>query len=420
MRGCRYTAPPLISTVSVVDHTPLLHYITFSIQRKGLFITPSVPFAERRIITMKIDENICLLPERNIYFEKLVNRIIMYENIAIFGAARGGEKLISCLNVVLNNYCKNIFFLDNSSDKVGKEFCSKPIYSPSRLKSFDPQNTIVVITCAAYEQVMSQISSIFSGDVILFDSAWHDFNHPFEEYFNANHASFNQVFNELADQTSQKTLLGIINYRINHDQRFLYDICSRHCEYFDADIVKLSDGEVFVDGGAYTGDTLLEFLSSVNRAYKKIICFEPDPTNYDKLMRTITAQKMHNIVCYNNALCKERCVLHLDTHTHNGASSCFISTNGDTIVNGVSLDSLDELTDTTFIKLDIEGLELNALRGAYNLISNAHPKLAVCVYHNYDDLIQIPLFLRRIYPNYKLYLRHYSLTAFETICYAIP
>jgi len=73
----------------------------------------------------------------------------------------------------------------------------------------------------------------------------------------------------------------------------------------------------------------------------------------------------------------------------------------------------------TFIKMDIEGAELNALKGAANIIARLRPKLAISVYHRPNHMIDIPLYLKSLIPDYKLYLRHYSIYPQETILYAI-
>ena len=74
-----------------------------------------------------------------------------------------------------------------------------------------------------------------------------------------------------------------------------------------------------------------------------------------------------------------------------------------------------------FIKMDIEGAEINALIGAYKIIQDYRPVLAISVYHKPEHLFQIPMLIRAFMPDYKLYLRHYrECSVSETICYAIP
>ena len=69
--------------------------------------------------------------------------------------------------------------------------------------------------------------------------------------------------------------------------------------------------------------------------------------------------------------------------------------------------------------MDIEGAELEALKGAKETIKRNHPKLAICVYHKPEDIVDIPKFILELDPEYKLYLRHYSDNAGETVLYAI-
>lgn len=89
----------------------------------------------------------------------------------------------------------------------------------------------------------------------------------------------------------------------------------------------------------------------------------------------------------------------------------------------VKLDALDHILKgekVTFIKMDIEGAELKALQGSRNTIIEHRPKLAICVYHKPEDIIEIPLYIHEIAPEYKFYLRHHSKEYTETVLYAVP
>ena len=88
------------------------------------------------------------------------------------------------------------------------------------------------------------------------------------------------------------------------------------------------------------------------------------------------------------------------------------------VIQAMPLDSV--LTDApTFIKMDIEGAEYNALLGAERLIRERHPKLAICVYHSIEDYIRIPLLIRSFYSGYRFYFRHHSVTSGESVLYAL-
>lgn len=69
--------------------------------------------------------------------------------------------------------------------------------------------------------------------------------------------------------------------------------------------------------------------------------------------------------------------------------------------------------------MDVEGAELETLKGAKNIICRDKPKLAVCIYHKPEDMTDLPIYIKSLVPEYKLYVRHYSEEKYETILYAI-
>jgi hypothetical protein len=84
----------------------------------------------------------------------------------------------------------------------------------------------------------------------------------------------------------------------------------------------------------------------------------------------------------------------------------------------VPLDNILKNEKVTFIKMDIEGAEPHALRGARNIIRTQKPKLAICTYHDFRHLWEIPLYIKELVPEYKIYLRHHTKLEYETVCYA--
>ena len=81
----------------------------------------------------------------------------------------------------------------------------------------------------------------------------------------------------------------------------------------------------------------------------------------------------------------------------------------------------DIITDKIdFLKTDIEGAEMSALRGGKNLIVNSRPILAISIYHSLDDVVDIPCYLNDLLANYKFFVKHHSFTIGETVLYGIP
>lgn len=192
-------------------------------------------------------------------------------------------------------------------------------------------------------------------------------------------------------------------------------------QYFDLEELKPSENEVFVDCGAFDGDSAFAFMKWCNNHYKHIYCFEPDKKNY--------------VLCRQNlseAISKEKCTV-FNKGTWSSNTELSFSDTADVAshicddgLQRISVEALDQELlvkrneKVTFIKMDIEGAELETLKGASRLIAEQKPKLAVCVYHKPEDIFTIPEYLRTLNPDYKFYLRHYTFAEWDTVLYAIP
>jgi len=100
-------------------------------------------------------------------------------------------------------------------------------------------------------------------------------------------------------------------------------------------------------------------------------------------------------------------------------SASTISSDGDT---SIKVDKLDNIIDSyvSFIKMDIEGAEQDAIEGAKKTIKKYHPRLAISAYHKADDIWKIPELILAIRSDYKIYLRHYTEGFTETVIFFIP
>ncbi|MBR4026046.1 MAG: FkbM family methyltransferase [Lachnospiraceae bacterium] len=185
-------------------------------------------------------------------------------------------------------------------------------------------------------------------------------------------------------------------------------------QYFD-DVIRLKENEVFVDGGCFDCSTSLIFRNKC-QTYKKIIAFEPDSYNYKKCQSIKTECNIENMDIYNYGMWNSETVLLFQLK---GSLGSCISENGNDSIKVIDLDSIMQGENVTFIKMDIEGAELNALKGAKETIQKWKPKLAICIYHKIEDIIEIPLYIHELVPEYKLYIRHYAWDHNETVLYAV-
>lgn len=203
-----------------------------------------------------------------------------------------------------------------------------------------------------------------------------------------------------------------------------YTKCFRQDQYFDrSGFLKFSDQEIFVDGGCFDLETtriFQEILVKDGKKCSKVYAFEPDQDNYLICKKKMEDHGWHNINLVNAGLwCEETCVK-LENVGTAGAHLVTSKREDMHCVRAVSLDSIVDVKDKiSFIKLDIEGAELEALQGAKRILSENKPRLAVCLYHKKDDYWQIPYFVKSLVPSYRLYIRHYSNYSAETVLYAV-
>lgn len=221
-----------------------------------------------------------------------------------------------------------------------------------------------------------------------------------------------------AEQYKQLMDFGVAEERIVNVARVMNKEMQQ-TQYFDLpEFYELkTDEEVFVDGGAYDGSTSLQFMEWCNNKYKKIYVLEPDSLNIEKCKKKLKAVSEDKIVLCNKGLAEKEEVLHF-TNSHDGSAK--ISEDGDSCIEVVSLDNLIP-ENVTFIKMDIEGAEYQAILGAKRLLEEYKPKLAISMYHKPEDMWEIPSLILKINPEYKFYLRHYTMTkdGLETVLYAI-
>jgi len=187
-------------------------------------------------------------------------------------------------------------------------------------------------------------------------------------------------------------------------------------QYFD--LLTPGEHESFVDCGCYDASTAFRFAGWCgNKGYDRIWCFEPDRDSYRKCKKLCAGFKSCTVYPYGISDRTGLVSFQSGRKEESRIAKPEDETTGE-VIETIALDKFLQGEQVSFIKMDIEGAELNALKGASCLISEQKPKLAISVYHKDEDIIEIPKLLLRLRPDYKLYIRHYSLLLNETVMYA--
>lgn len=156
-------------------------------------------------------------------------------------------------------------------------------------------------------------------------------------------------------------------------------------------------------------------MKETKHKYKYIYAFEPDSENYKRLKKKNMDK---NILAYNAGLWEETAEI---SFSSNKGGSSTVEEKGEDSIQVYKFDEIKLPDDkVTFIKMDIEGSELKALKGMEKTIKRCKPKLAICIYHKIEDLWQLPLYINQLVPEYKLYIRNYTTYLDEIVLYAVP
>lgn len=233
------------------------------------------------------------------------------------------------------------------------------------------------------------------------------------EYCLEHESEIEEVYNMLEDDFSKRVYSEIINFRISGKIEYLKNITTDKSEVY-TDIIKPSDNEIYIDLGAYNGDTVSELLEFTDGKYQKIVALEPDARNYKKLVKSIEGKE--NIEAVNCAVWN--CDTELLFSAKAGRQSS-VNSKGTPLI-ARSVDSILAGGKATIIKMDVEGAEEEAINGAAETISKYRPKLMISLYHRNRDIFYLPLLIKKICPQYRFFIRHQPyIPAWETNLYAV-
>lgn len=234
-------------------------------------------------------------------------------------------------------------------------------------------------------------------------------------YFSTHKEEVNLTASLFADDISRKVYFDAIAYRTTHQPKDAPNY-TKHDQYFVKELVPLTDHEVFIDCGAFDGDTLKAFFKACHHRYQSIVCFEPVEEYHRRLKNRSNGK---NVTAIRAGVYKTSTTLQFNAEEGKGSS---ITTASERTISVpvCAIDDVPECREATFIKMDIEGSELAALQGAKQTILRNRPKLAICIYHRHKDFIEIPMWIHNLVPEYQLYVRHHSFSVNETVLYAIP
>ncbi|MEO8378960.1 MAG: FkbM family methyltransferase [Acidobacteriota bacterium] len=348
--------------------------------------------------------------------------------IVLYGAGTLGSMVLERMRRVGLSVAA---FADDTPEKQGTVMAGVPVMTARDAAAEFGDRALFVVTILnpllRYLDARTRLQALTSGRIVSFlDVAW-----MFPEHF-LPHYQFERPETVLrkrddilraarvfSDEQSREQFAAHMRFRLHLDHEALPP--NSHDDYVPAELLPLlDDGCIFVDCGAFDGDTVRRFLAARQGRFGQVHAFEPDSDNCERLRRYVSslpAETGSRIHVHCAAVGDHRGTLRFNT---TGNMSSAFDERGSTEVPVVRIDeTVPADGGRLYVKYDVEGAEWEAIRGTSGLLHGERPLLAVSVYHRPDDLWQLPLYLHSLGLGYELYLRTQGEDGMDVICYAL-
>ena len=354
------------------------------------------------------------------------------KKVVCFGAGITALGVLSALNYSQKDLIS--YFCDNDMGKDCTVLGDVPVYHANKLLDEDRDNVVIIITAYHLREIAEQIFSMGFKNVysrLISDAnkcltiddidAWsmrYNKHSVYQRYETLASYGIDEIRKLFSEPESLRTFDGLID-KFKEGSGNFESVLSRDRHYCNSIFANdLIENEVYVDAGVCTVTTVVNFIFFTRGKYKKIYAFEPDPKSYLQLADELL--DLRDVSLIQAGLYDAPGELSFDLQ---GSGSRIVQEGdvfGRRALEKIKVVNLDDFLKEppTFIKMDIEGSEYNALLGTQELIKEHRPKLAISAYHRDDDLIRLPNLIRELVPEYKFYLRHHDKSWTETVLYA--
>ncbi len=346
------------------------------------------------------------------------------EKIVLFGAGQLGRDTLRGLRKV---GVEPLAFADNNQRLWGTEVDGLSVLSAADAANHFAKSACFVVTIYSGASVRLQLRQLGCQSVAHFVPLYWKFSDVFvphsgidlPEMLRDQFADIGKCYSILSDDESRRQILEQLIWRYWLDQSWL-SVPDNLCDtYFPFDLLTPRPDEVFVDCGSFDGETIRRFSERWSGHFRHIFAFEPDANNCTLLHANVIAMGVSSRVTII-----ESAVGDVDGKLHflslNSVTSHVVKSDSGE-VQCCRLDDVQwEECPPTYIKMDIESSEPEALSGAAELLRRYRPVLAICTYHRVEHLWQIPVLIHSITPDYELFIRRYAEDCWETVCYAVP
>lgn len=331
--------------------------------------------------------------------------------VIIYGMGDGADKVLEAFK----KYGIKASGVTASDDFVrGQSFHNFTVKRLSDIEREFDDFTVALCFASQLPDVIKTINSVAQKHTTVVPSVPVFGNVLFDDRFiNENAQKIDAAYSLLEDEKSRQVYKNVLKFYYTGKIEYLSTITTDKDEAFK-NILKLSDSEIYVDLGAYNGDTIDEFLHYTNGSYRRIVAFEPNAKNFKKLklhcagmadthLWQLGAYSTNTFLNFNNKAGRNSAIADKGTSTRVAAV--------DSVLCGMA---------ASYIKSDVEGADYETLLGMKNTLKMFKPKLNFSAYHRFEDIFRLPILIKELNPNYKIFLRHHPyIPAWDTNLYCI-
>lgn len=333
--------------------------------------------------------------------------------ILLYGMGDGADKILAQFDA--RGICASGVFASDEFVRGHSFHGFRVLRLSEAIEQFGEDIVIVIAFASQRPEVMEKMYAldakytVYAPDVPVVPGP------VFDKSFVREHADEMQAaFDLLADEQSRRVFLDTVRFKLSGKLQYLRDSETDKDEVFQT-VLRPTGEEHFADLGAYTGDTIRELLHYTNGAFASVTALEPDRRSFRKL--SAYAETLGgNVLCEQAGAWSCDTVLHFSDQA--GRQSRVSKQGRETQMR--ALDSVLDGAPCTYLKMDVEGAEYEALAGAAQTIQRYRPKLNLAAYHRSADFFALPLAVHALCADYQLYLRHHPyVPAWDTNFYAV-
>ena len=346
-------------------------------------------------------------------------------SLVLFGAGPLGRKTLQGLRTL---GIEPLAFADNNSALWNQSVEGLLVLAPNEAVKRFCNRAVFVVTVFNGFMVRQQLQALGCPRVVPFALLYWKHAEIFLPYggldwpqkIHDNAEDVRKMLSLWGDDVSRGEYLAQLQWRTTLDSAYLPTPLPASQTYFPSDLTGLGKDEVFVDCGAFDGDSVRSFMERSGASFRQIVALEPDPGNCANLQRYVSTLAPEIRARISVRQCAVGARREKVRFVATGTAGSGVNQAGSIEAECLPLDELRADVTPTYLKMDIEGAEGAALQGARRTIEKNSAVWAVCLYHQQEHLWQLPLMMASFSSGYRFFLRRYAEDCWELVCYAVP